>query len=589
MSAGHSSTLGFSQPVGRLLALNVGLPRDVEWEGKTVRTAIWKEPVDGPRMVRRINIDGDDQADRAAHGGEHRAVFVYQIESYRYWERELRRDDFSYGQFGENFTVAGLADDEVCIGDRYGIGEAIFEVTQPRVTCFRVGIRMREPAMPSLLVARHRPGFYLRVIKEGLVEAGDEIVLVERGPEQVTVADIDGLLYLPNRSKRLLQRALRIPALSEGWKGSFESLLEEAERPASGTAWEGFQPLTVTAVTPESSIITSFTLTPASGQIAGTAAPGQYLTFRLRPQGADQPPVIRSYSLSSITDEGYRISVKREPEGAGSRFMHEHVHEGDLIDAAAPRGSFVLRASERPVVLISAGVGATPVIAMLRALAEEPSTREVWWVHGAHSGQEHAFGREVDDLLRSLPHAHRIVAYSRPGPEERPGDAFDMKGRIDAATLDARGVPVDADCYICGPDAFMRGLSAALTARGVPPDQVAMETFGAITDVIAPGTVSGDRRAPHQPDGPPGHGQPISFTRSNLTVPWSEDYPNLLEFAEACDVPVGFSCRTGVCHYCESGLLSGDVTYTIEPLEPPPEGRLLLCCSRPTSELTLDL
>src|SRR5262249_30047763 len=119
---------------GRLLSVNVGLPREVEWEGKTVRTAIWKAPVEGPQMVRRINIEGDDQADRLAHGGEHRAVFVYQIESYRYWEGELGRDDFSYGQFGENFTVEGLADDEVCIGDRYRIGEALFEVTQPRVT-----------------------------------------------------------------------------------------------------------------------------------------------------------------------------------------------------------------------------------------------------------------------------------------------------------------------------------------------------------------------------------------------------------------------------------------------------------------------
>ena len=119
-------------------------------------------------MVRRINIDGDDQADRLAHGGEHRAVFVYQIDSYRYWERELGRDDFTYGQFGENFTVEGLADDVVCIGDRYRIGEALFEVTQPRVTCYRVGIRMDEPAMPTLLVAHHRPGFYFRVLEEGV-------------------------------------------------------------------------------------------------------------------------------------------------------------------------------------------------------------------------------------------------------------------------------------------------------------------------------------------------------------------------------------------------------------------------------------
>ena len=196
-------------------------PRQVAWEGKTVRSAIWKESVEGPRMVRRINIDGDDQADRVAHGGEHRAVFVYQIGSYRYWERELGRDDFTYGQFGENFTVDGLADDEVHIGDRYRIGEALFEVTQPRVTCYRVGIRMNEPTMPTLLVAHHRPGFYFRVLEEGFVQAGDEIEKVVDGPEGLTVADIDGLLYLPNKSRALLERALLVPALSTGWQESF--------------------------------------------------------------------------------------------------------------------------------------------------------------------------------------------------------------------------------------------------------------------------------------------------------------------------------------------------------------------------------
>src|SRR4051812_12894994 len=160
---------------GRLLSINVGGPRDIAWQGRTVRTAIFKVPAAGPRMARRINLDGDDQGDRLAHGGEHRAVFVYQTGSYRHWERELGRSDFTYGQFGENFTVDGLADDEVCIGDRYRIGEALFEVTQPRVTCYRVGIRMDDPRMPSLLIQHHRPGFYLRVIDEGVVEAGDEI------------------------------------------------------------------------------------------------------------------------------------------------------------------------------------------------------------------------------------------------------------------------------------------------------------------------------------------------------------------------------------------------------------------------------
>ena len=286
----------------------------MQWEGKTVRTAIWKDPVDGPRMVRHINIDGDDQADRLAHGGEHRAVFVYQIDSYRYWERELRRDDFTYGQFGENFTVEGLPDDEVCIGDHYRIGEALFEVTQPRVTCYRVGIRMNDPAMPTLLVSHHRPGFYFRVLEEGSVQAGDQIDKIADGPEQLTVAAVDALLYLPNKSRALIERALRVPALSQGWQGSFRELLDKADGDApSAPAWSGFQPLRVAEVRRESSTITSFLLVPTDDAAPKpVAAPGQYLTLRLRPSDGG-PPLVRSYSLSDIADErGYRISVKRD-------------------------------------------------------------------------------------------------------------------------------------------------------------------------------------------------------------------------------------------------------------------------------------
>ena len=217
--------------MARLLSVNVGLPRDVAWQGKTVHTAVWKAPVEGPRIVRRLNIDGDGQGDLAGHGGEHRAVFVYQIDSYRYWQNQLGRNDFTYGQFGENFTVEGLSDAEVCIGDRYRIGGALFEVTQPRVTCYRVGIRMNEPQMAALLVARGRPGFYFRVLEEGEVGAGDEITLVASGPERMSVFEINALLYMPGHPRNQLERALRIPALSAGWRGSFEALLaQERER-----------------------------------------------------------------------------------------------------------------------------------------------------------------------------------------------------------------------------------------------------------------------------------------------------------------------------------------------------------------------
>jgi len=145
--------------------VNVGLPREIEWKGRTVRTAIWKDPVRGRCRVSRLNLDGDGQGDLAGHGGEQRAVFVYQIESYHFWQEQLQRTDFVHGQFGENFTIEGLPDDAVCVGDRYQIGSALFEVTQPRVTCYRVGIRMNEPRMPALLTSSGRPGFYFRVLR----------------------------------------------------------------------------------------------------------------------------------------------------------------------------------------------------------------------------------------------------------------------------------------------------------------------------------------------------------------------------------------------------------------------------------------
>ena len=223
----------------RLLSVNVGLPRDVAWRGQTVHTGIWKTPVQGRRMVRRLNVDGDGQGDTTGHGGEQRAVFVYQIESYNYWQQQLHRNDFTYGQFGENFTVEGLSDQDVCIGDRYRIGSVLLEVTQPRVTCYRVGIRLNEPQMASLLVAHGRPGFYFRVLEEGELQTGDEIIQVSADPERMTVAAINALLYRPGHPSDQLTRALRIPALSPGWQGSFRALLEQERRGAVTTGNAG--------------------------------------------------------------------------------------------------------------------------------------------------------------------------------------------------------------------------------------------------------------------------------------------------------------------------------------------------------------
>src|SRR5271163_205858 len=218
--------------MARLLSVNVGLPRDIVWRDRTVRTAVWKDPVRGRCRVGKLNLDGDGQGDLAGHGGKWRAVFVYQIESYRYWQDQLRRSDFVYGQFGENFTVEGLPDDGVYIGDRYRIGSALFEVSQPRVTCYRVGIRMNEPRMAALLTSSGRPGFYFRVLEEGEVGAGDQIVKVEEDKARMSVAEVNALLYSPPHPRDRLERALRIEALAHGWRGSFEALLQSEQNGA---------------------------------------------------------------------------------------------------------------------------------------------------------------------------------------------------------------------------------------------------------------------------------------------------------------------------------------------------------------------
>src|SRR5580704_7352595 len=254
----------------RIVSLNVGLPRDITWRGKTVHTGIWKSSIHRRAIVRRLNLDGDGQGDLGGHGGPNRAVMVYQMDSYRYWERELGCNNFSYGQFGENFTVEGLPDAEVCIGDRYRIGSALFEISQPRVTCYRVGIRMNDPQMPAKLVAHHRPGFYFRVLEEGDVGAGDEITKVADGPEAVTVADIDALLYLPNPSRELLQRSLRVPALSQGWKTSLKAIAEQKTseggnpglKASTGPApaWQGFRPMRVAKLDREAANVVSLSI-----------------------------------------------------------------------------------------------------------------------------------------------------------------------------------------------------------------------------------------------------------------------------------------------------------------------------------------
>jgi ferredoxin-NADP reductase/MOSC domain-containing protein YiiM/ferredoxin len=550
-------------------------------------------------MVRKLNIDGDGQGDLSGHGGEQRAVFVYQMDSYHYWEHFLGRSDFTFGQFGENFTVEGLADSEVCIGDRYRIGSAEFEVTQPRVTCYRVGIRMNEPRMPALLVAHHRPGFYFRVLQEGDVGANDEIIKTANGPEQISVADLDALLYLPGASSEQLQRALRIPALSKGWQGSFQAMLEqgsgstttignlglaEEEQPP---AWPGFRQMRVSRIQIESDNVTSFILTPIDGQNLPVFLAGQFVVLRL-PVDPGKPPVLRSYSLSDLpVIDHLRISVKSEANGIGSSFLCSRTQQGDVLDVSAPRGSFTLRSGQNPVVLLSAGVGATPVLSMLHTLAAERSQREIWWIYGARNRADHPFREESRSLLKQLARGRGYIVYSRPTSIDQVGTDFDAAGHIDTALLEKLGVSQDSDFYLCGPSSFLQNMRDGLGKWGVLAENVHSEIFGSL-EAITPG-IAQVGHVPHLPQGPPGSGPAISFVRSGITAVWDSKFRSLLELAEACDVPVRWSCRTGVCHTCMSGLIEGSIVYNPEPLERPADGNVLICCSQPTASVTLDI
>jgi ferredoxin-NADP reductase len=338
----------------------------------------------------------------------------------------------------------------------------------------------------------------------------------------------------------------------------------------------------------ESSSVTSLVLEPADELPLAAALPGQFVVLRLR-LAPDMPVLMRSYSLSGEPgDRHYRLSIKREPHGVAGAWIDGKLQIGDVLEVSAPRGNFTLQPGDGPVVLLSAGVGATPVIAMLHALVATASPRQVWWLHGARNGHEHPFAEEAKTLLKALPHGHRHIRYSAPDPEDRKGADFDAVGHLDIGALAELDIPRDADFYLCGPPAFISDLTAGLAAWGVAKGRIHAELFGPGASKN-PGVTASPQRPSHLPPGPPGAGPLVSFARSGLSVHWGSAFQSLLELAEACDIPTRWACRTGVCHSCESGLVAGTVAYRPDPIDPPAAGNVLICCSKPQGDVVVDL
>ena len=581
------------QRPARLSSVNVSMPTDVVHDGKLVTTGIFKQPVEGRVMLRRMNLDGDGQADLWGHGGTFRAVYVYSHDNYAPWAEELGRDDFAYGQFGENFTVDGMGDDAVHVGDVYRVGGALVEVSQPRVPCYKLAIKMGIEGFQNRFLASGRVGFYLRVLEEGEVGAGDAIELVRRDPESVTVRQVNDLLYFDKENLEGTRQAFDMPALAHGWKGSFGDRLAKAVAKPR----DGFRDFTVERKLPESETITSFYLTPDDGAPLADFLPGQFLSFAL--DMPDQPkPVLRTYSLSDAPNPArHRVSIKREPApadrpelpaGLSSNHFHDCVEPGARLRVGAPRGKFHLDADgERALVLLSAGVGLTPMVSMLNAVVTGGSDRPVWFIHGARNGREHAMGSHVRGIAAAHDNIHAHVVYSRPDAADVVGRDHDSAGHVDVALL-KRLLPFDDyDFYLCGPTPFMRALYCGLLGLGVSEDRLHYEFFGPAS-VLKESTEPAGHAAPTVEAELAG-GVTVAFARSGVTASWDPDCESLLDLAERHGLNPDYSCRSGICHTCMCALVEGEVEYLEEPLDEPDPGCVLICCARPKTSVVIEV
>jgi len=578
----------------RLVSVNASEPREIEYRGQVIRTGIFKEPVSGRVRVHKLNIDGDGQADLKVHGGYDMAVYAYPLEHYSRWEQELGRDAFPHGQFGENLTVEGLLEDTVRVGDVFRIGTSRLQVTQPRIPCYKLAMRMDlEMDFPKRFQDSGRLGFYLRVLEEGEISAGDAIELLERDTQSATIADFIEIYLRRSNDPESLRRMLALRELGDAWRVWFEKMLQKAEPVATASGWEGFRTFVVDRKVPESDTITSFYLRPQDKEPLPPHLPGQFLTFRLEIPGQAKP-VTRTYTISDAPHAAYyRVSIKREPSPAGrpelppglsSNYFHDRVTPGTELCVRAPRGDFWLDPQDdTPVVLLSGGVGLTPMISMLNAIVAKHSGRPVWFIHGVRHGGEHAMGAHVRHLAAQHDNVHVHIHYSEPRSEDVEGRDYEGSGHVSLTVLQDMLPPAAYDFYLCGPPPFMKSLYRGLLDWGVPETRIHYEFFG-------PATVLKETVAPASGDtAPSAEGQQVTFARTGLTVSWDTSVESILELAESHGLHPDYSCRSGICHTCMSGLLAGEVDYTTEPADMPDPDSALICCSRPKTDVVIDI
>ena len=416
--------------------------------------------------------------------------------------------------------------------------------------CYKLAIKMGIEGFQNQFLASGRMGFYLRVLEEGQVGAGDTVQRVKRDPCAMNVREVNELLYFDKKNLTETAKALDIPALSHGWKGSFEERLAKAAAPAKTR--ERHRTFVVDRKEPESETITSFYLAPEDGAALPTFLPGQFLTFKLSIP-AQPKPVLRTYSLSdgqdrlrtySLSDPNadyYRVSIKREaapadrPDlapGLSSNYFHDAVAVGATLRVGSPRGKFHLDADgERAVVLLSGGVGLTPMISMMNAITQSGARRPAWFIHGARNGREHAMGAHVRSMAAANANVHAHIRYSKPEADDVEGRDYDSRGRVDIALLKQVLPFDDYEFYLCGPTPFLRSLYCGLLSLDVSEERIHYEFFGPASILKEDAKPIGPAKVPTAESELAG-GVQVTFARSGVTAGWDPACESILDLAE---------------------------------------------------------
>lgn len=569
-------------------AVSTAMPQTVEIHGRPMLTSIVRSPHPGPLMFEATGPVGNRTAVHTEH------VLATVAENYDYWTAQLgiERAAWPPSFWGENLTLSGLDENTLRVGDRLKIGaSAEFEVTSPRIPCQKLSWRLGQPdSFLRTLTDTGRTGFYLRVLKPGAIAAGDGVTLESPFPENIIVGDLSRLLNDFTADVTVLRRALNTPGLGHQASSMLRHRLTQMTDGARCKLgrWPGWRTFVVQATAQETAGVRSIILRPADGEGLAEYQAGQFLTVRLR--FGDDDTITRVWSVSDYDEGGgtYRLTVRRTPQGRGSAHVHERLEVGDSLELRTPAGAFALdRSTVFRVTLISAGIGVTPLLSMLKAHARREDPSPLLWVHVTRNGDSHIFREEAEKALASHANFRSHIVYTQPRAADQRGIDYDAGGRPDAArwvrllgetygcSPFGRNIELPSQAglfYICGPDAFERSTREALLAFGVDPGAIHAERFGRVagTEVSVPSCV-------------------VRFARSGKTAVWESHLDlSLLEFAELQGFAPPSGCRTGICRSCETGILDGAVSYNPRPTAPLEPGRVLLCCARPNCA-TLDL